>query len=59
MQYTTEGSGMVACDQGQDVVYPAGAPGFQDDPTGASLQDPASQACPNFSARRMQLACLL
>jgi hypothetical protein len=35
-QYTTGGPGQVACSQGTDVTYPAGAPGFAYDPTGSS-----------------------
>ncbi|GMH39935.1 hypothetical protein BSKO_07839 [Bryopsis sp. KO-2023] len=33
--YSTQGRGFVACDEGQDVLYPVGAPGFIDDPTGS------------------------
>ena len=29
----TKGPGKTACSIGQDVAYPPGAPGFQDDPT--------------------------
>ena len=35
-QYTTTGPGQVACSQGTDVAYSAGAPGFAYDPTGSS-----------------------
>ena len=43
LQYSTQGPGKSACSKGQDVVYPLGAPGFQDDPTGASSQEAASK----------------
>ena len=56
--YTTAGPGLVACSQGQDVAYPAGAPGFQDDPTGASLQSAASQASKACKACRRSRGAL-
>lgn len=34
MRYTTHGPGTIACQEGRDVAYPPGAPGYQDDPTG-------------------------
>ena len=36
MQYSTHGPGTIACQEGTDVIYPSGAPGYQDDPTGYS-----------------------
>lgn len=33
-KYFTHGPGQVACDEGTDVVYPDGSPGFAYDPTG-------------------------
>ena len=41
--YTSSGNGTLACDQGQDVVYPEGAPGFVYDPTGYLLTLPGRQ----------------
>ncbi|DBA95832.1 TPA: hypothetical protein ACH3X1_001379 [Trebouxia sp. C0004] len=35
--YTTDGVGTLSCEQGQDIVYPEGAPGFVYDPTGYLL----------------------
>lgn len=35
-RYNTGGRGQLACSEGMDVLYPAGAPGFAYDPTGAS-----------------------
>ena len=55
LQYTTAGSGLVACNQGADVIYPEGAPGFQDDPTGSSLANSASQVLPDDEL----LSCML
>jgi hypothetical protein len=37
-QYTTGGPGVLACDEGTDVPYPPGAPGYAYDPTGSSNQ---------------------
>ncbi|CAD7701855.1 unnamed protein product [Ostreobium quekettii] len=34
-QYTTAGPGILACEEGEDVQYPIGAPGFVYDPTGS------------------------
>lgn len=34
-QYSTEGRARLACDEGSDIVYPEGAPGFAYDLTGA------------------------
>ena len=36
LEYMTKGPGKTACSIGQDVAYPPGAPGFQDDPTAQS-----------------------
>ena len=33
-RYVTDGTGKLACSEGQDVAYPEGAPGFAYDPTG-------------------------
>ncbi len=33
-RYATDGTGKLACSEGQDVAYPEGAPGFAYDPTG-------------------------
>jgi hypothetical protein len=41
--YTTDGMGTLSCDQGQDIVYPEGAPGFVYDPTGYLLTLPGRQ----------------
>ncbi len=41
--YTTDGIGTLLCDQGQDLVYPEGAPGFLYDPTGYLLTLPGRQ----------------
>ena len=41
--YTSNGVGSLACDQGQDLVYPEGAPGFVYDPTGYLLTLPGRQ----------------
>ncbi len=41
--YTTDGIGTLSCDQGQDIVYPEGAPGFVYDPTGYLLTLPGRQ----------------
>ena len=43
-QYTTGGPGQVACSQGTDVTYPAGAPGFAYDPTGSSNSSVSQRA---------------
>lgn len=49
--YITNGIGTLACDQGQDVVYPEGAPGFVYDPTGYLLTLPGRQvSCCTLSA---------
>ena len=39
--YSSSGLGILACNQGSDVPYPAGAPGFVYDPTGGAF--PAGQ----------------
>ncbi len=41
--YTTDGVGTLSCDQGPDIVYPEGAPGFVYDPTGYLLTFPGRQ----------------
>ena len=41
--FISSGNGTLACDQGQDVVYPEGAPGFVYDPTGYLLTLPGRQ----------------
>lgn len=41
--YSSGGSGTLACQQGQDVEYPQGAPGYLDDPTGYLLTLPGRQ----------------
>ncbi len=41
--YTTDGIGTLSCDQGQDIVYPEGAPGFVYDPTGFLITLPGRQ----------------
>jgi len=41
--YTSDGIGTLSCDQGQDMVYPEGAPGFVYDPTGYLLTLPGRQ----------------
>ncbi len=41
--YTTDGVGTLSCDQGQDIKYPEGAPGFVYDPTGYLLTLPGRQ----------------
>ena len=41
--YISDGVGSLACDQGQDLVYPEGAPGFVYDPTGYLLTLPGRQ----------------
>lgn len=41
--YTTDGVGTLSCDQGRDIVYPEGAPGFVYDPTGYLLTLPGRQ----------------
>lgn len=45
LNYTTQGAAQLACDEGQDVKYPTGVPGFAYDPTGGlSRADGASDA---------------
>ncbi|DBA99225.1 hypothetical protein WJX82_007713 [Trebouxia sp. C0006] len=41
--YNTDGIGTLLCDQGQDIAYPEGAPGFVYDPTGYLLTLPGRQ----------------
>ena len=43
--YITNGIGTLACDQGRDIAYPEGAPGFTYDPTGYLLTLPGRQVC--------------
>lgn len=42
-KYTDSGTGTLACDQGGDVPYPQGAPGYVYDPTGYLLTLPGRQ----------------
>jgi hypothetical protein len=39
--YETDGPALVACDEGQNIVYPETAPGFLYDPTGSISKNPA------------------
>lgn len=41
--YSSDGIGTLSCNQGLDVVYPEGAPGFVYDPTGYLLTLPGPQ----------------
>lgn len=41
--YTNAGIGTLACEQGQDLAYPEGAPGYFSDPTGYLLSLPGRQ----------------
>lgn len=41
--YTNAGLGTLACEQGEDVAYPEGAPGYFYDPTGYLLTLPGRQ----------------
>ena len=51
-RYTTQGPGKIACQEGQDVVYPQAAPGYAYDPIGALEQSPATKAsCKGVSER--------
>lgn len=39
--YETDGPGLVACDEGQNIVYPETAPGYLYDPTRSRDKNPA------------------
>lgn len=41
--YTNAGIGSLACEQGEDVAYPEGAPGYLYDPTGYLLTLPGRE----------------
>ena len=41
--YSSSGVGTLACDQGKDIAYPEGAPGYVYDPTGYLLTLPGRQ----------------
>ena len=43
--YTTDGVETLSCDQGRDIAYPEGAPGFVYDPTGYLTTLPGRQVC--------------
>ena len=45
--YSSGGCGSLACQQGEDVEYPQGAPGYLDDPTGYLLTLPGRQVRPH------------
>ncbi len=47
--YETDGPARVACDEGQDVVYPETAPGFLYDPTGSIYKNSALAVSLNTS----------
>ena len=56
VDYTTNGVGTLACDQGRDVVYPECAPGFVYDPTGYLLTLPGRQVwCCSDAADESQM----
>jgi hypothetical protein len=40
--YETDGPALVACNEGSNVIYPPGAPGYVYDPTGSVNKDPAT-----------------
>ena len=48
-KYSHNGVGTLACDQGEDVVYPEGAPGYVYDPTGYLLTLPGRQVSSHCS----------
>ncbi|GAB4816952.1 hypothetical protein N2152v2_003998 [Parachlorella kessleri] len=68
-RYTTQGPGKIACQEGQDVVYPQAAPGYAYDPIGALEQSPATKAssrrtataagCDSFAYNPEQRKCFL
>ena len=45
--YTSGDAGTLACDQGEDIVYPEGGPGYVYDPTGYLLTLPGRQVMTN------------
>lgn len=53
--YTSDGVGTLACDQGQDLVYPEGAPGFVYDPTGYLLTVPGRQVLLRNGNKRLSV----
>lgn len=62
-RYVTDGTGKLACSEGQDVAYPEGAPGFAYDPTGGlSRPGVGGQPAQGQFGSRLQvdpLACML
>eukprot|EP00884_Botryococcus_braunii_P009399 jgi/Botrbrau1/18460/Bobra.0072s0043.1 len=59
--YETDGPARVACDEGQNVVYPETAPGFLYDPTGSINKNPALAggygSLAPVSVSQCQIAC--